>query len=93
MTKYRKKPIVVEAEQWYPGVEISGVILIDFDTIPYHFKYGISWSDNAEYGWIKTLEGGMLVSPGDWIITGVRNEKYPCKDDIFKMTYELVGDE
>ena len=37
---------------------------------------------------IKTLEGVMTASPGDWIITGIRGEKYPCKPDIFKQTYD-----
>lgn len=39
---------------------------------------------------IDTLEGKMLASPGDWIITGVHGEQYPCKPDIFEKTYELV---
>lgn len=39
---------------------------------------------------IHTLEGDMLASPGDYIITGIRGEKYPCKPDIFDKTYELV---
>lgn len=37
---------------------------------------------------IKTLEGEMHASPGDWIITGVNGEQYPCKPDIFEKTYE-----
>ena len=37
---------------------------------------------------IETLEGVMTANPGDWIITGVKGEKYPCKNDIFEMTYE-----
>ena len=41
-----------------------------------------------DHGWIDTLEGGHRVCPGDWIITGVANERYPCKDDIFQLTYE-----
>lgn len=41
---------------------------------------------------IQTLEGNMKASPGDWIITGVHGEKYPCKPDIFEKTYELVED-
>jgi hypothetical protein len=41
---------------------------------------------------IMTLEGPMYVSPGDWIITGVAGEHYPCKPDIFNKTYEYVGD-
>jgi len=37
---------------------------------------------------IKTLEGDMLVGTGDWVIRGVEGELYPCKDNIFKKTYE-----
>ena len=43
-----------------------------------------------EHGWIDTLEGGHNVCPGDWIITGVKGERYPCKPDIFEMTYETA---
>lgn len=41
---------------------------------------------------IETLEGIMRVNPGDWIIKGVKGELYPCKDDIFKKTYDKVDD-
>ena len=37
---------------------------------------------------IETLEGTMHASAGDYIITGVNGEKYPCKPDIFEKTYE-----
>jgi len=37
---------------------------------------------------IHTLEGDMVGNPGDWLITGVNGEKYPCKPDIFEKTYE-----
>ncbi len=39
---------------------------------------------------IPTLEGELIASEGDYIITGVKGEKYPCKPDIFKQTYDLV---
>ena len=39
---------------------------------------------------IGTLEGTMRADPGDWIITGVQGEQYPCKPDIFEQTYEPV---
>lgn len=42
------------------------------------------------HGWIDTLEDGHRVCPKDWIITGVKGERYPCKPDIFEQTYELV---
>ena len=41
---------------------------------------------------IRTLEGDMKVSPGDWIIKGVRAELYPCKPDVFETTYAPVDD-
>lgn len=44
------------------------------------------------HGWIDTLEQGHRVCPGDWIITGVKGERYPCKPDIFAATYEAVSD-
>ena len=37
---------------------------------------------------IHTLEGDMVAEVGDWVITGVKGEKYPCKDDIFRETYD-----
>ncbi len=43
-----------------------------------------------DHGWIDTLEGGHIVCPGDWIITGIQGERYPCKPDIFDATYEDV---
>jgi len=49
--------------------------------------------DMHQHGWIDTLEGGHTVCPGDWIITGVKNEKYPCKPVIFAMTYESAEPE
>lgn len=43
-----------------------------------------------ECPYIKTLEGRIFIKPTDMIITGVKGERYPCKKDIFDMTYELV---
>lgn len=42
------------------------------------------------HGWIDTREGGHIVCPGDWVITGVKGERYPCKPEIFEATYEPV---
>lgn len=50
-------------------------------------KCGLAYFD---HGWIDTLEGGFIVCPGDWIVTGVEGEMYPCKDRIFVLTYEPV---
>lgn len=42
---------------------------------------------------IETLEGTHKAIPGDWIITGVKGERYPCKDDIFRATYDPADSE
>ena len=42
------------------------------------------------HGWIDTKEDGHRVCPSDWIITGIEHERYPCKDAIFRKTYEPV---
>lgn len=44
----------------------------------------------AEELFIETLEGTMRAAPGDWIITGIRGEQYPCKPDVFEATYDPV---
>lgn len=42
---------------------------------------------------IETLEGVLIANPGDWIITGIKGEKYPCRPDIFEATYEPVEED
>lgn len=90
--KYRKKPVVIEAEQYIPE---------KFQELPNEFMdklLVIPGEKNVDYGsgflgrmvFISTLEGRMKVSPGDWIIKGVKGEFYPCKPDIFEATYEKV---
>jgi len=77
--KFRKKPIVIEATQWFKDG--------DHDRVKKFFNHD---PENHGWGWIETLEGGHIVNPGDWIITGVKDEHYPCKPEIFEMTYEKV---
>ncbi|MGY5764961.1 hypothetical protein ACXET9_07170 [Brachybacterium sp. DNPG3] len=63
-----------------------------------------SWPrDRVAKGWytdpsdgapvIRTLEGDMRVSPGDYVIRGVKGEFYPCKPDVFEATYEIAHEE
>lgn len=40
---------------------------------------------------IQTLEGDIVANPGDWIITGIKGERYPCKPDIFKASYQTLS--
>lgn len=102
--QYRKKPIVIEATQWFKNGDhpldhphtfrkndSEGLI------VRYYRKPGTGMQRCAhchaimhDHGWIDTLEGGHTVCPGDWIITGVNGERYPCKPDIFEKTYEKV---
>lgn len=82
MPKFRKKPVVIEAEQW-DGTNAGAK------------RLKLMWADGRlvgiTRGWfVKTLEGPLHCKPNDWIITGVQGEKYPCRPDIFEETYELV---
>lgn len=81
MAKYRKKPVVIEAIQWTGKKSWCDA----WNFIPYK-KYEIE----GECLLIKTLEGTMRASPGDYIICGVNGEYYPCKPYIFEKTYEKV---
>ena len=75
--KYRKKPVVISAMQW----------LGDYDEISTIKSKIIPMGTKIK---INTLEGVMTADIGDWIIIGVEGELYPCKDNIFKKTYEEV---
>jgi len=80
MNQYRKRPVVVTASQWFKDGDHPDV-------------YGFPGDGLFGAAWIMTLEGPLRVSPGDWIITGVKGEHYPCKPDIFAATYEAVAEE
>ena len=88
--KYVKKPVEIEAHQWN-GNNFNEIKNFTNSNVRYHPYY-----ENNEYYKsnntlvIKTLEGDMVASKGDYIIRGVNGEFYPCKPDIFEMTYELV---
>lgn len=119
MAKYRKKPVVIDAIQWFKNGDHTN----DYDSDHQGFEAGnlrtftgayrkeMEWEGDIvryyrtpdmdgqtpckhcnvimhEHGWIDTLEGGHIVCPSDWIITGVSNEYYPCKNDIFEQTYD-----
>ena len=84
MAKYRKKPVIVDAELF------GG--LGDFERIANwaraHGAEGGVIEFYGDYLHIRTLEGTMMASPGDWVICGVKSEFYPCKPDVFEATYE-----
>ena len=82
--KYRKKPIEVDAIQFTNENKDQ---VFNFITCN---KYPTFDKDNNPTIKIQTLEGDITASFGDWIIKGVANEFYPCRNDIFKKTYDLA---
>lgn len=83
--KFRKKPIVIEAIQYFNWMREQDCLPEGVVIVP--------WNAAGDAPCIHTLEGDMLVREGDWIITGVKGERYPCKPDIFAATYEPVSSE
>nr|WP_315173554.1 hypothetical protein [uncultured Flavobacterium sp.] len=85
MTKFRKKPVVIEAEQWLGTVEQKERLLAE----------GVIMEIPSQDGscLIPTLEGNMTCMLTDYIIKGVKGEYYPCKAEIFELTYDLVEEE
>lgn len=117
--KYRKKPVVIDANQWFKNGDhpddysgdTEGIENGEIVSFSGSHRKELGWEGGVvryfrhpdvpgtktcshcvnsmhDHGWIDTLEGGHNVCPGDWIITGVKGEHYPCKPDIFEMTYE-----
>lgn len=130
MSKFRKKPVVIEAAQWFKNGDhpndyahsVMGFKAAKYpESEPMQTFTGAECRENGwegqivryfrrpdvsgetlcrhcnltmhVHGWIDTKEGGHIVCPGDWIITGVQGENYPCKPDIFAATYEPVTSE
>lgn len=81
--KFRKKPVVIDAVKW-DGSNLQEVL--DF------MQWRHASHDKHTGLIIHTLEGNHSASVGDYIIKGVAGEYYPCKPDIFKMTYEPVDE-
>ena len=90
MSLFRKKPVVIEATQWFKDGDHPVVVSVPISNEDVVFMAYESGLNIRSYGWCPTLEGGHIVAPGDWIITGVKGEHYPCKPDIFEATYERV---
>ncbi len=94
MTQYRKKPVVIEAfkmgvdarPDWFQDKVSSNEIIT--------FVVGESSDNPFDFNKtgciINTLEGNMTADYGDYVIQGVKGEIYPCKPEIFEMTYEKV---
>lgn len=97
MAKFKKKPVEIEAVQylgrendWTPDNPVFTERpdwLLKALTSP--GQTGGVWLVGNEL-YVSTLEGSMIARIGDWMIRGVKGEVYPCKPDIFEMTYDVV---
>ncbi len=91
MSKFRKKPVVIEAMQFDGTLDCA--CLIDGWSVG---KAQVNYEVCERQAWftghmiVRTLKGSMLAGKGDWIIKGVKGEFYPCKPDIFAARYEPV---
>ena len=92
--KYRKKPVEIEALQWTGENHRQMFNFLGGEDEKYMTASGINFYkdfNKVDGGLIiKTLEGEHIATIGDYIIKGVKGEYYPCKPDIFEMTYELI---
>ena len=81
MPMFRKKPVVIEARQFNSLDDYLGIVgwMAELGEVPRYSTPNM---------FIDTLEGVHTASPGDWIIKGVAGEFYPCKPEIFAVTYE-----
>ena len=91
MTKFRKKPVVIDAITWdefidYGKLHTSNIV----DGMPWSFEYNghLVTHENNECYLIPTDEGIMNFTPKDMLIIGVKGEIYACKLDVFEKTYE-----
>ena len=93
MATYRKKATAtVQATRWlghgsHPAVEAYRYALVSLHT----HERGKGYTSTEAVGWIETKQGGVIVYPGDWIITQPDGENYPCNHELFIDTYELAG--
>lgn len=97
---YRKKPVVIKAITFAEFIQYGLDNNVDPNNIvggkPLKVEYGLFPNVHSivqkhpDCYLIPTLEGFMEFGPNDMLITGVKGEVYPCKMDIFEMTYEPV---
>ncbi len=92
MEKYVKKPVVIEAAQWFHIGDMAEEV-IPYPTAEKEQKQGVRCNHCGGklkfHGWIDTVQGGHIVCPGDWIIKEPNNKGYyPCKPDVFNATHD-----
>ena len=89
--KYKKKPVVIEAFQFYVDEMPDWFVdYINSGKVILKNCHKEVYSPSEAYCIINTLEGEMMARGKDYIIKGVQGEFYPCKPDIFETTYEKM---
>lgn len=94
--RYRKKPVVIEAFKYDGDLKgTDGKYYVPHWAVTAFKNNTMYYAENDHHEacslFVRTLEGDMKVSVGDFVIQGVNGELYPCKPDIFYKTYEPVG--
>jgi hypothetical protein len=88
MARFIKKPVIIEAEQLllsHLNLEKGVLHKVEF----FGKTFNVWFMDaDTPYILIPTLEGNMMAKNTDWIIKGIKGELYPCREDIFEMTYD-----
>ena len=90
--QYKKKPLTITAFQWIGHGEGETLPVLRFKADSRILVGKCSYCHNKmmDHGQLKSLEGLMTVCPGDYVITGIEGELYPCKEKIFNQSYEEV---
>lgn len=86
--KYVKKPVIIEAMRFNSWHDIDE--LINFCGI--NNVLIVLNPDGSNDLYIESLEGNMKVEEGDYVIKGIKGEFYPCKPDIFELTYDIIDE-
>lgn len=107
-SKYRKRPVVIEAVQFRRGLSADEAMEIyrwietntagSFEPMAViegrepYPASGVSIDPRDGRIIISTLEGLHWVDHDDWVIRGIAGEFYPCKNGIFQKSYERVSE-
>jgi hypothetical protein len=90
MARYRKRPVIREAVQWFKHGDHDVVLPYGIEPDGRVNYCKLCGKSLEEHGFIEVAEGKLLLCPGDWIIQEENGEYYPCKPDIFEACYEKV---
>ena len=97
MPRFRKRPVPIEAHQWFKDGDHPDDGDGPEGKVVRHYRRAKECNQcerpRQEHGWIYAPEGGYRVCPGDWVITGYEGKKYPCKPDNCKKMYEIVDED